>query len=65
MSFQRWLVRWQESMGDERLGFEIAINHITNNEKQEAIIVNNLTPKAPEKSTLLRKVISPTMGGWS
>ena len=28
-------------------------------------MVKNLTPKEPEKKMLLKKVISPTMGGWS
>ncbi len=36
-----------------------------NSDKQDAIIVKNLTPKVPEKKTLLKEVISPTMGGWS
>ena len=65
MSFQRWFVRWLESMGDESLALKVAIFHITNSDKQEVIIVKNRTPKLPEKKMLLRKVISPTMGGWS
>ena len=52
-------------MGDERFGFEIAINQITNSDKQEAMMVKNLTLNVPEKKMLLRNVISPTMGGWS
>ena len=65
MSFLRWLVRWLESMGDERIELKVAIFQITHSDKQEAIIVKNLTPKIPLNKRLLRKVISPTMGGWS
>jgi len=46
-------------------GRPIAINHTTHNDKQDAMMVKNLTPKVPEKKMLLKKVISPTMGGWS
>ena len=42
---------------------KLAIFHITNNDKQDARIVKNLTPKVPEKKMLLKKVIRPTMGG--
>ena len=41
------------------------IFHIVNNDKQDARIVKNLTPKVPEKKRLLKKVINPTIGGWS
>jgi hypothetical protein len=46
-------------------GRPLAINHITHSDKQDAIIVKNLTPKLPEKKMLLKKVINPTIGGWS
>ena len=42
-----------------------AISHITHSDRQEATMVKNLTPKVPGKKMLLRKVISPTKGGWS
>jgi hypothetical protein len=50
---------------EESKGRLIAINHITNSDKQDAIMVKNLTPNVPEKRMLLKKVIRPTMGGWS
>ena len=46
-------------------GRPLAINHITQSDKQDAIIVKNLKPNVPEKKMLLKKVINPTMGGWS
>ena len=38
---------------------------MTNKDKHDAMMVKNLTPKVPENSMLLRKVIKATMGGWS
>jgi len=52
-------------MGDERIELKVAILHITHSDMQDVMIVKNLTPKVPENSKLLKKVISPTMGGWS
>ena len=52
-----------ESVGS--LELKVESFQITNSDRQEAIIVKNLTPKVPEKKRLLKKVISPTMGGWS
>lgn len=42
-----------------------AIFQMMNNDKHDAIIVQNLTPKVPENNLLLKKVIKATIGGWS